>query len=492
MKSSAPHPTHPQAEQLNLELGSSADLSGAQFGSAAARVAASIPKIALDPRRRYPALQSSYSHRKTMEDCPRQSYEYSRREKGRDPEADPRDREIFLRTTLKSSPEILGHAVHEAAAYALSTLCGEKLGENQYAPSRIVTLDELLDRASRWYIRIMGLSAGASRLHFAADPERFPLLVEDVLEMNRRPLEVERVGVVAMHKWRSELWSDINTCITNFYTLFFAPRVQGLTDGGFLSQATGGFAQLKPGRYPAGDFLTIEGWRESEFSSDSVGAHARSNEWPHFLLPIVHTIRDHTGSLVRRGFDAKNLCILDFAYAEPERDSWHEGRHSPGRIVICDWKTNTLDPETNRPWGGKARQHLQQLSEYAVYMLELFPELTPQDIILRLYYLRGEGISAEDRVEEYSAASIDSSPGMAVTRERIRLAIQDRANRFFDPVTGQTELSLWPYAENKSTCTYCKVAGICDGAPPETRAAMNFDIISMRPSGTDKPVDEGI
>jgi hypothetical protein len=470
------------------------------FGTASQEAAAAskveegaIAEPVLDPNKRYPALQSSFSLRKSLDECPRQNFEWMRRTPGRLPDADPADRNVFLKTSLKTSPEFLGHAVHDAISYALTEACGRKLGESQFAPSRIVSLEELLERASRTYSKVIGLSAGASRLHFAINPDRFPLFVEDVLEMNGKPLIVEGKGRMPMYQWREELWKDIKICIQNFYTLVFAPENQTLTGDGKLAHTIGGFSQLKPGRFPHGDFVSIEGWQESDFSSDSIGIEtSRAAEWAHFKMPITHKIRDTEGNLRQQKFNAKNICIIDFAYAEPDRANWQEGSRSPGKVYICDWKTNRLDAETNRPGGRKTKDHLQQLSEYALFIMESFPELTPHDIILRVYYLRDEGIPLEKRVEEYSAASLDSSPKMARTHEKIRRAIEDRANRFFDPVTGQTDVSLWPYTEKTYMCNYCKIASDCGGAPEEARETWTFDLVSATKLGRKDSVDEGL
>lgn len=187
--------------------------------------------------------------------------------------------------------------------------------------------------------------------------------------------------------------------------------------------------------------------------------------------------------------------MIDFAHAEPDRSTWSDAHTPPGRIVISDWKTNKLDPATGRPFGKTGGKHLEQLAEYAVYMMEHFPGVSPEDILLRVYYLRGNGIPAARRVEEYSAVSIDPSPGMAKTRERIRLGMQDRANRFIDPETDHTDAQYWPTTENTAHCRYCKVAGRCEGAPPEVRERMNFSFHTpgaAAGSATLEIIDEGL
>ena len=244
------------------------------FERTAAREA--LPLIALDPARAYPALQSSFSNRSQLEDCPRQTFEHLRRYRGSKPDAAPEDREIYLLTTLQTLPEVLGHIVHDAIAFSLSEACGKQIGAKEFAPSRIVPLDELLTRASRKREQIIGLSAAASRLHYSADPKRFPLLLEDVLEMHRRPVAIGERHDVPAHVWREEIWRDIKECITNFYELFFAPTVLGVDSEGHAHAGTAGFTKLRPGRFPVGDYLSIEGWRESSFSSDSQGSERSS------------------------------------------------------------------------------------------------------------------------------------------------------------------------------------------------------------------------
>jgi len=469
------------------------DFPAQRFGQESSQILPSV--IALDPERYLPALQSSFSNRSDMLNCPRLVYEHLRRSKGRELDSSPEDRSIYLMTSLKSLPEVLGGIVHDAIAFALSEACGKQLGQNQFAAPRIVSLDELLNRSNREYARIIGLSAGASRLHFASDPKRFPLLIEDAFEMHGIPFSIGGRENVPAHVWRAELWDDIKTCLTNFYSLFFAPKSLTLNSAGQAEAAAAGFSALRPGRFPYGDFISIEGWRELAFSSDSSGAGGRSASWPHFTLPITHRVRLPDGTIRRQGYEAKNICILDFAYAEPDRNSWKDGEMHPGKVIICDWKTNQLDPETGRPFGAKARHHLEQLAEYGVYMLGQFPELEPKDIIIRVYYLRGDKWTASERVEEYSVESLDSSPGLERTRQAIRKGMEDRANRFIDPLGSSTDIRLWPTTDNKSHCQHCKVAGSCDGAPHDVRAKMSFPFVTVpheSKQGALRIIDEGL